>query len=162
MRKLIFATVVAVGAWNQPLAAQVSAEELAERRAEAAAEARAGVSCPADVEWPELPEEGRRIIHCCAVPAGEPPPSPEQLAEWSEPRTDIEVPQYAYYYHAPPDRTKECLPVIVVQAERHSLGWIGVYDRPPAAGGADEEFFDLLGTEPPPSPPSGDVKPNKG
>lgn len=93
---------------------------------------RAALDCPTDVDWPPLPAEGRTIVRS---------PEPE--------RTDVKVPQYAYYYDSGMFGDAACLPVIIVQAQGSTLGWVAVLEPPPAAGGSFVHFFDLLGTEPP-------------
>ena len=93
---------------------------------------RDSLECPSEVEWPSLPPSGRTIV-------GTDNPA----------RTDIEVPQYAFYYHAGQPGKPACLPVILVQADGPVFGWTAVLAPPPAAGGAYEQFFDLLGTETP-------------
>ena len=101
------------------------------------------LECPADVDWPELPTEGRQVFRSMRLDsAGVASPADPAAAA----RPDVEVPQYAYYFDAFYGR---CMAVIIVQAEGRSLGWVGVSAPPPALGGANEEFFDLLGTQPP-------------
>ena len=96
---------------------------------------RAELDCPTDIDWPALPSSGRTTFRSDAPV-----------------RTDITIPQYAYYYHDLRGPAA-CLPVIIVQAQGSSLGWIAVLDPPPAAGAAFEQLFDLLGTERPAADP---------
>lgn len=101
---------------------------------------RAALECPTDVDWPPLPAEGRDVVRTR---------QPD--------RTDVTIPQYAYFYHSHPSAWggPACLPVIVVQAQGSTFGWMAVLEPPPAAGGSYEHFFDLLGTERPrPTGPS--------
>ncbi|MFQ5551342.1 MAG: hypothetical protein ACE5FJ_08915 [Gemmatimonadales bacterium] len=93
---------------------------------------RGSIDCPSEVEWPPLPSSGRTIV-----------------ATDNPTRTDVVVPQYAFYYHAGQPGNPACLPVILVQADGPVFGWTAVLAPPPAAGGAFEHFFDLLGTETP-------------
>ncbi|MFW6031584.1 MAG: hypothetical protein ACOC9T_03245 [Myxococcota bacterium] len=104
-----------------------------DRQLQAKADAlRASLECPTDVEWPPLPAEGRTVVRT------------DQRH-----RTDVTVPQYAYYYFSGRRGDPTCLPVIVVQAQGSTFGWTNVLEPPPAMGGSFEHFFALLGTEPP-------------
>lgn len=93
---------------------------------------RAVLEYPDEVDWPSLPRQGRIVVH-----TGQPD------------RTDVPVPQYAYYYSEGFSSAAACLPVVIVQAQGSTLGWVAILDSPPALGGAEEQFFDLLGTERP-------------
>jgi hypothetical protein len=115
-----------------------------ERIAAQADSLRALATCPAQVEWPSLPEKGFRTFHSVISDSrgtGYPPDS-AVLARLARP--DVIVPQYAFF-HDP--RTRTCQPVIIVQAEGKALGWISLDYR--RGGGAWDVFFDLLGREQP-------------
>ena len=104
---------------------------------------RARLDCPSEMEWPPLPPEGWEVFrpgtmdssgdHAVMVPDS-----------MREARTDILIPQYAYFYDA---GAKSCEPVILLQAEGLLLGYQAVGGGHPTV--ALEVYFDLLGTEPP-------------
>lgn len=62
---------------------------------------RSWLECPTKLDWPALPPSGRSTFRSDA-PA----------------RTDVTVPQYAFYYHGIPGEEARCLPVVIVQAHR--------------------------------------------
>ena len=108
---------------------------------------RARLQCPDQVEWPVLPAEGREVFKTAVMDSTGKPiyMLPDSMRR---DRPDIEIPQYAFYYH--PSRER-CEPVVVVQAQGNSLGYQAIIGR--EAGVASEVFFDLLGTESPQGPP---------
>ena len=130
----------------------VTAQESYRSRAKEAADAlREQLVCPTDVAWPELPTEGRRTFRIAQLDSTRTVatyPAAEDSSRFERP--DVVIPQYAFYYHSQPGKTPECIPVIIVQAEGDSFGWLPAREPAPAAiGAASDAFFDLLGTEPP-------------
>ena len=130
----------------------LTAQESYRSKAKDAADAlRQQLECPTDVEWPELPAEGQRTFRIAQLDSTRTVatyPAAEDSSRFERP--DVVIPQYAFYYYSHPGQTPECVPVIIVQAEGDSFGWLPVREPAPAAmGAAADAFFDLLGTEPP-------------
>jgi len=113
---------------------------------------RASLTCPANVAWPPLPETEHRTYRTAIVDSAgltRIPNAKDSVQLLARP--DVVVPQYAFYYYEG-FRGEEavCIPVIIVQAEGGSLGWLPALEPAPAAMGvAGDAFFDLLGTDPP-------------
>ena len=128
--------VILTLAWVTDLRAQ----DLYESSRVKADSLRTVLECPADVDWPELPATGQRTFRTAQLDsAGLAAPVDSSALE----RPDVAIPQYAFFYRPTELR---CDPVIVVQAEGRSLGWVSISDS--SAGAAIDVFFDLLGTEP--------------
>ena len=123
-----------------PLSAQDTYLEAAKLEADSL---RARLDCPADMEWPPLPPEGLEVFRPSAMDASgdHAVMVPDSMREA---RTDIVIPQYAYFFNA---LAKRCEPVILLQAEGLVLGYRAIVGGQSTA--ALEVYFDLLGTEPP-------------
>ena len=125
---------------SHQLVAQDTYQEESQVRATAL---RARLQCPTDIDWPPLPTQGHEVFRTAFEDStGTTVYTVPDSLRYERP--DVEVPQYAFYYH--PDQER-CVPVIIVQAQGR---WFG-YDELAGSrsGTSSEVYFDLLGTEPP-------------